>query len=177
MQEIWKDINGYEGLYQISNLGNVRSMDRIVTYSNGKKVKTKGKLLKPTIKKNGYCYVSLSKNGEKPKYDVHRLVAKAFLDNPCGYPVVNHIDGCKTNNMVSNLEWTTYEENIKHAFKNGLNKGTRGSINGQAILTESDVIQIKKLLKTMTGREIAKQFNVSESTISLIKNKTLWKHI
>lgn len=177
MQEIWKDINGYEGLYQVSNLGNVRSMDRIVIYSDGRKVKTKGKLLKPTMRKSGYYYVSLSRNSDCPKFDVHRLVAQAFVDNPYNHPVVNHLDGCKTNNAASNLEWTTHTENIRHAFKMGLNKGTKGSINGQAVLTESDVIQIKELLGTMTGRKIAKQFNVSEATISAIKHNTLWKHI
>ena len=92
MEEIWKDIKGYEGLYKISNFGNVKSLN----------IKRNRKL---SITRHGYLYVDLSKNDVRKHFYVHRLVAAAFIDNPDNLPQVNHIDEDKTNNCVSNLEW------------------------------------------------------------------------
>lgn len=106
-QEIWKDIEDYNGLYQISSFGRVKSI------KNGIK--------KTYIDKYGYVYVSLSKNGKIKRFRVHRLVAHAFLFKPKKASVVNHLDGNKTNNCIDNLEWTTPLENNRHAVRMGLN--------------------------------------------------------
>ena len=112
--EIWKDIQGYEGLYQISNLGRVRSIDRIVGYRyKGKQRVYKGRILKQ-MTRNGYLYVSLSKENVLKQKNIHRLVANAFLPNPSKLPIINHIDENKKNNMVSNLEWCTGAYNTKY---------------------------------------------------------------
>lgn len=117
--EIWKDIKGYKNLYQVSNLGNVRSLDRI--RKNGKepnrKYLQKSKLLKPAIQNVGYKFVVLSKNGKRKGFRVHRLVAEAFIDNPNNYDCVNHKDENKLNNNVSNLEWCTVAYNNKYGTK------------------------------------------------------------
>ena len=105
MQEIWKDIEGYEGLYEVSNLGRVRSLDRVVVYSNGRKCLYKGRILKPANNTVGYFFCVLCKNGQKKKKYIHRLVAEAFIPNPDNLPEVNHRDEVKTNNHVENLEW------------------------------------------------------------------------
>ncbi len=123
MEEIWKDIDGYEGYYQVSNLGNVKSVDRYIKspLNNQESVLRKGKQIKTNInKKNGYIYVCFYKENTQTSKRVHRLVAKAFLPNPDNLPQVNHIDGNKQNNNVNNLEWCSQLENIQHANKNGL---------------------------------------------------------
>lgn len=109
MEELWKDIEGFEGLYQVSNLGNVKSLKRNI-------------ILKPGVvayrktKESGYYIVNLK---SKPFY-IHRLVAEAFIPNSENKPQINHIDCNKRNNNVKNLEWVTREENIQHAYKNNL---------------------------------------------------------
>lgn len=114
MQEIWKDIEGYEGLYQVSNLGNVKSLN----YRNMKKPH----LLKPKVTHDGYYRLNLCKDGILKSRTIHILVARAFIPNPDNKPQVNHIDGNKQNNCVSNLEWVTGKENIRHAIDTGLRK-------------------------------------------------------
>ena len=123
--EVWKDINGYEGLYQISNYGNVRSLDRYVNGNNGSKALKKGIVLKKQITNKGYYDVGLYKNGKAKYLLVHRLVAEHFIPNPENKRTVNHKDGNKLNNHVSNLEWVTHSENQIHAFNNGLQKTTK----------------------------------------------------
>ena len=125
MQEIWKDIENYEGCYQVSNLGNVRSLTRKVHTFNGWRI-TKGQLLKPLKSNRNYYRVCL-KSHQKNKYiSIHRLVATTFIPNPNNYPVVNHIDGNTTNNKVDNLEWCTQSHNIKEAYRVGNAKPTSG---------------------------------------------------
>lgn len=130
--EIWKDVVGYEGYYQVSNLGNVKSVDRVI-YSDklhiGTKRELKGKLLKPYINKHGYLALALTKNGNEKLMRVHRLVTEAFIDNPNNYDQVNHIDGDKTNNKVENLEWCNNQYNVIHAYENGLIKHYSRQIN------------------------------------------------
>ena len=112
MKEIWKDVKGYEGLYQVSNLGNVKSLDRVVEHEKGNLTKRnlKGDILKiRTI--HGYAYITLSKDNKLKSYRVHRLVAQAFIPNPNNYPTVNHKDENRLNNRVDNLEWCTQKYN------------------------------------------------------------------
>jgi hypothetical protein len=128
--EIWKDIKGYENLYQISNKGRVKSLSHINNL---------GRLRPECILGNrpndrGYHTSVLYNNGKSKTFKVHRLVASAFLDNINNKPQVNHKDGIKSNNNVENLEWATISENMKHAFKNGLvTIKTRRNKKGQYI--------------------------------------------
>ena len=113
--ETWKDIKGFEGYYQISNYGNVKSLNRF----DGIRER-KGQMIKPVEKYNGYLQVGLRKNGKRKYFSVHQLVAIHFIDNPENKPQVNHIDCNKQNNHFSNLEWVTSSENQLHARNNGL---------------------------------------------------------
>lgn len=118
MEEIYKDIEGYEGLYQVSNLGNVKSLNFRNTNKEG--------LLKLGFDKDKYLRVSLNINGFKKLFGVHRLVATTFIPNPENKPQVNHIDGDKTNNNISNLEFCTAQYNTQHAFNIGLKVAKKG---------------------------------------------------
>jgi hypothetical protein len=123
-KEIWKDIVGWEGLYIVSNLGNIRSLDRKVASGRpGEGRLMKGKERKPLLNK-GYLSINLidKKTGKSTRNSVHRFVAEAFIPNPDNKLTVNHIDGNKSNNTISNLEWATYSENAAHAIKTGLKK-------------------------------------------------------
>lgn len=114
-EEVWKDVKGYEGHYQVSNLGNARSLDREVL-NQGVVQPIKGRILKAGIR-NGYKSVVFSLNGKVKNHSMHRLVAEAFIDNEYNLPVVNHIDENKLNNAVNNLEWCTQRENILKSSK------------------------------------------------------------
>lgn len=127
MKEIWKPIKGYEGLYEVSNLGNVKGLAKTVRCKDNALRTVRERVLKPQMNERGYLFVSLYKNKKCIHAKIHRLVAQAFIPNEEEKKCVNHIDGDKTNNVVTNLEWCTHSENMKHAFKNGLwvswNKG------------------------------------------------------
>lgn len=121
-KEIWKDIKGYEGLYQVSNLGRIKSLQRYRISKSGTNQNVNEKILKQSCgKTNKYLNVTLAKNKKNKTFQIHRLAALNFIPNPNNYPQVNHKDGNKQNNCVDNLEWCTCKENINHAWKNGLN--------------------------------------------------------
>ena len=122
--EIWKDIKGYEGLYQISNLGRVKSLIKFHNTKNNVGYFSKEHILKPGIR-NEYFMVCLVKNHKKKSISIHRLVAENFIKNPHNKKQVNHIDGNKLNNKADNLEWCTNQENIIHSWVNGLSKVTK----------------------------------------------------
>lgn len=108
--EIWKDVIGYEGLYQVSNLGRVRSLDR---YDSLKRLK-KGTILKPLSSRNGYDMVCLWKDGNSKRVLIHRIVAKAFIPNIDDKPCIDHIDTNRRNNNITNLKWCTFKENTNN---------------------------------------------------------------
>lgn len=136
--ENWKDICGYEGYYQVSDLGRVRSLDRIIYQKiKGGVIAKKiypGCILKQSIR-NGYFSVSLKMNGDGKHKTVHRLIAIAFIDNPQNKPLINHINGIKKDNRISNLEWCTAKENSQHALNTGLHKP---SLSKEAIQKAND---------------------------------------
>lgn len=117
MEEIWKDIKGYEGLYQVSNLGNIRSLK----FKNNIIEKERIRVLRQQLR-NGYLTINLTKNGKRKNYQIHRLVAQEFISNPNQYSIVNHKDYKKTNNRVDNLEWCTQKYNVNYSICNMKNK-------------------------------------------------------
>ena len=117
MQEVWKDIKGYESFYQVSNLGNIKSLPRQFMRSNGKLQTFESKILKPLVHKNGYCKVELAYKGLHKRYYVHRLVAEAFIPNSDNLPEINHKDENPSNNCVNNLEWCTHKYNSNYGTR------------------------------------------------------------
>lgn len=113
-EEIWKDIEGYEGLYQVSNMGKVRSVDRIDCTGH----RLNGKILRPRMNSGGYLLVNLHNEGEQKTFTVHRLVAQAFIPNPEGLPQINHKDEDKTNNIVDNIEYCDRKYNCNYGTRN-----------------------------------------------------------
>lgn len=119
MEEIWKDISGYEGYYQVSNLGKVRALDRVITRINGTEYTKHGRMMSLVLNTDGYPTVKLSKDGKNIRIAVHRLVALAFVPNPNGLPEVNHIDFDRQNAKADNLEWVSHKENIYYTIDAG----------------------------------------------------------
>lgn len=172
--EIWKDVPGYEGIYQVNNIGVVKSLDRFVVFKNGQRSFRSGKTL-VSIKTHKRCHkVFVSKNGKTRGMFVHRIVAMAFIPNPENKPQVNHINGNRSDNGVENLEWVTGMENIIHALQTGLHNN-RGQDSPRAKLTDAMVIDIRN--DSRPQKEIATQYNVSCTCIRDIKSRKRWKHL
>lgn len=117
-KEIWKDIEGWGGMYQVSNMGRVKSLERTVWNGRGYYKTVHERILKPKKDKDGYLQVQLWKEGKCKWYKIHRLVSQAFLANPQNLPEVNHINEIKSDNHVDNLEWVTCKENLNHGTRN-----------------------------------------------------------
>lgn len=134
MNEEWKNILGYENFYQVSNLGNVRSIERTFVNSRGEKRALVAGPIKAHGNHKGYSKVKLCGLSKRKNFFIHRLVAVAFLENPLNKEQINHVDGVKTNNKVENLEWATASENNKHAIATGLNLPPQAwiKINGES---------------------------------------------
>ena len=180
--EVWKDVKGYEGYYQVSNLGNVRSLDRTILCKNGSKRFTTGKILKPQKDYQGYLRVCLNVCGKFKTYRVHRLVALNFLDEKENKDQINHVNGVKDDNRLANLEWVTGSENIKHAIKTGLMKDSyidrsnKGILNPNSKLDAEDVKKIRQLRKEgYKLKELSDIFKVSVVHLSNICNYKYWK--
>ena len=174
MIEVWKDIVGYEGKYQISNLGNVRNF--------------KFKLIKYTVSNYGYIRIGLRNHGKR-MYSIHRLVAIAFIPNPDNKPYINHIDGNKSNNNVTNLEWVTQSENEKHAHRLGLKPKpqywkNKFGVNHLSSIPVSQYDKNNNFISDYTSiREAATKNKIDESSIVKVckgKYKTaggfIWKY-
>ena len=177
MEEIWKDIKGYEGSYMISNLGRARSIDRIIIRSDGVERTIKGGILKQHNNKAGYPSFGVWKDNKRVLLMTHRIVLSEFVQNNDKTLVVNHKDGDKENNLLSNLEWCTQKFNIDHAMNNGL-FDNRGIKHGNSKISESDVLKIRKLHKDgLNHQEIADKIGVKRRNVTSIVNRKTWKHI
>lgn len=186
--ELWKDITEFEGTYQISNYGRVRSLDREIVQSNPQKTGLskrllKGQMLKTKTTKFGYEEIHLYNRSTQTKHYVriHQLVAKAFIPNTENKRYVNHIDADKKNNHVNNLEWCTAQENITHAHANNLITFRLGEKHQNTHLTKTDINYIRQNHKyrdkEFSAEALGRKFDVCTQTILNIVNRKIWKHI
>lgn len=178
--EEWKDIRGFEGFYQISWDGNVRSLDRFDGIRD-----LEGQPIKPNLKQNGYLQVGLRKKGKRKWELIHRLVAIHFIDNPENKPQVNHIDGNKQNNSIYNLEWVTSQQNMRHAHANGLMKMPKGEehvnygVFGEKSKSAKKVVRLNRKTGETKFYEaiiLAKYDGFDVTSISKCCNKKLKTH-
>ena len=176
IQVKWLHCPGFENSYEVSNYGQVRSIDR---YCSGRKGLIKGQIIHSDLNQKGYPQLRLYNSNKKYVRNQHRLVALAFIDNPEGLIEVNHIDHNKHNNHVDNLEWITRSDNIKHSYIHRDPKTYKGSGNKNAKLTEEQVKNIRKEYKNnkITYKELAYKNNVGVTLIGYIVNNKIWKHV
>ena len=188
-EEVWSQIPGYNNIYEISNYGNVRSIDRAVNAKNGSTRIVKGRDIK-LINNGLYYVVGLAKNGKTKQCFVHRLVAEAFIPNVENFKCVNHKDGNKLNNKVDNLEWCTIEYNVKDAWKNGLMgipKGKENKMFGRFGINANKSkpvyqydLNMNFIKKWDCQRDVQRELGFSEKSISncvLGKQKTAYEFI
>lgn len=178
MLEIWKDIEGFEGIYQVSNFGNIKSLARYRSQLSATApfIWIKERILKPRINKYGYGSVYLFNNNIKKFYFIHTLVILAFVPNLKGKKHVNHIDGIKLNNRADNLEWCTDSENQLHRYR--ILKKDFGSSHPGGKLSEVDVNNIRDLIKQgLTNVDLAKKFKVTDVIISRLRNNKTYKSV
>lgn len=166
MNEVWKDVVGYEGFYEVSDMGNVRDKRCML-------------LRKATTNKDGYKVVGLTANGNRKLFLLHRLIALAFIDNPENKPQINHKNGVKTDNYLSNLEWVTNRENAIHAIAMGLSNSdnNRGVKNHNNKLNEVDVIDIRNnyLPRVVTQKFFSIKYGITRETVGQIVRREIWK--
>lgn len=179
MKEKWKDIPSYEGHYQVSNLGRIKSLEKVIINVNGIKHKRKSRILKPYKDSKGYLCVDLRLDNKRFNARVHRMVGICFIKNPNKYPQINHINGIKTDNNVQNLEWCTNKQNCIHAHQNNLTNPARGVNHGSRVLEEHEVIEIfKEYHENGTYQYlIAKKYGISQGQVHNIVSKKHWGHL
>lgn len=151
-KELWKPVKGYEGLYEVSNLGGIKSLARWRKNGENSGYWQQEKILKQTHTTTGYLKVELSKNKKRSSFKVHRLVAEAFIANPDNKPNINHKDGNPLNNKAENLEWCTQQENIIHALRTGLKK---------KLHIPKEELKHLYIDKNLTAKEIGEMYNVT----------------
>ena len=176
MIEVWKDVIGYEGIYEVSNLGIIRSVERY-DYSGHKR---KAKTIAFVIDRDGYAKVHLCLCGKARYHFVHRIVATAFIDNPENLPQINHKDENKKNNKAENLEWCTAKHNINYGKRNALVADAQyGEKAHSSKLTQEDVNKIRQQYEPRSKEnnmiKLAKQYGISESQVWRIINNKRWK--
>lgn len=167
--EIWKPVKDFEGLYEVSNKGRVKALTKKVGNHLRKNEEWELSIRKDS---DGYSIITMFKDQKRADRKVHRLVAIAFLINPENKPQVNHKDGNKDNNCVSNLEWNTAKENVIHSYSNNLKFGKKGQSHPRAVFKNSDILLIRKMRDEdgLTHDKIANFFNVNRVTITHVLN-------
>lgn len=179
MEEVWKDVPGYEGLYKVSNLGNVMSFQTDGLFGKN----NTGRLMTQHPDKCGYMYVELrSKPKKREKTSVHRLVAKAFIPNPDNLPQVNHKDEIRDHNNAENLEWCSVLYNQRYGHRRERSSiSSTGEKNARAILTEQDVLEIRQTYipgdKICGIRGLSEKYGVAYVTIQKVVQGRIWKHL
>lgn len=171
--EEWKDIKGFEGMYQISNLGRVKTLN----YKNTGEERIRAN----SLTRDGYIKVRLLHKGKDKTARVHRLVAEAFIPNKENKDTVNHIDGDKTNNNVNNLEWADRKQQMLHAYKLGLKKPEDGIKNGNSRLSKEQILEIRKIYKPRDKEyntiALGKIYGVCDTVIGDIVNFRTYKNV
>jgi hypothetical protein len=179
--EQFRPIVGYEGLYEVGDLGTVVACEKIVPVGITGAVDRRGrKSLKPSVHPHGHLRVWLSKDGKKKAFLVHRLVAAAWIENPDHLPIVNHIDGDPAHNAASNLEWTTISGNTSHAFAGGkiVLPQQVGEANNRSRLTEPEIISMRMLFSECGNTaEVARRFGISLKASYDICHRQRWAHV
>lgn len=171
--EIYKDIPGYEGLYQVSNFGNVKALS--CRKKRGLYFQTRAeKILKPKNTTYGYLEVCLCIDSNNYSVGIHRLVALSFIPNPENKPTVNHKNGIKNDNKLENLEWATFKEQINHADSTGL-RDINGENHKRSKLKEADIIDIRT--SEDHWKILAEKYSVNKSCIFKIRARIAWRHI
>lgn len=173
--QIWMPVKGFEGRYEVSNLGVIRSLVTPDSINGGIHIRKIPRLLCLPKNKNGYVKAPLSKDGKTYHKLAHRIVAEAFLDNPNNKPQVNHINGIKHDNRIENLEWSTCSENIAHSFNSCFRKAPSGDECPVSKLSSKDVMAIFNSKKP--GTLLAKEYSVHPMTISDIKTGRSWSTV
>lgn len=172
--ETWKQIKGFEGLYEVSDLGRVRSLDKISKSRSGSYRKKSGMIISGGINSRGYRLCLLyPAEGKRQTVYFHHLVLKAFIGEPLPGQEACHNDGNKQNNRLDNLRWDTHIKNCSDREKHGTNY--KGVHNGNAKLTEDKVLEVRRL--ELTHSEIAKIYGISTATVSMVRTRKYWKHI
>lgn len=172
--EEWRAVPGYEGLYEVSNLGGVRSLDRVAYRKNGTPLKFKAALKKPSRHGEGYQQTTVTKDGKTTQMLVHVMVARAFIPNPYKLPQVNHKDGDRWNPVSSNLEWVTPQGNIVHARNSGRLHGYTNR-NRRFKLDPQRVRAIRMASADGESQErIGARFGVSRRCVGMVVNYKRW---
>ena len=178
MKEIWKPVKNHELLYEVSNLGRIKFLPRVVRVKDGFYLR-KERVIKNSKTRTGYLSVTFNEPEGSSYGSVHRLVATAFIPNLENKPCVNHKDFNTQNNCVDNLEWVTDKENTFHSIDRlFFNKGMKGEIHPRSLFTNIQVSEIKRMrIEGMKYKDIAKVFNASENTLLAIVNRDYYSRI
>lgn len=180
MNEIWVDISGYEGHYQISNIGRVKSLSRMIISPNGRGTRFMHELiLKIPVDKGGYLRAPLTVNNVQKYFSIHRLVAQSFIPNLNNLPEVNHKNGIKSDNRIENLEWCDRSFNKRHSYRVLQEMPRCGLKNGMTKITESIIIEIRKnhSHSSATYNEIGAMYNISGTHVWRILKYKTWQHL